>query len=65
MSFIIGMITMYCIIGVVVLALNTLNVDEDIKDLIIGWWLIPLVIIIQKIHRFVIKRKKEKNKKSA
>ena len=64
MSFIIGMITMYCIIGVVVLVLNTLNVDEDIKDLIIGWWLIPLVIIIQKIHRFVIKRKK-KNKKSA
>lgn len=64
MNFIIGMITMYCIIGVIVLILNTLNVDEDIKDLIIGWWLIPLVIITQKIHRFFIKRKK-KNKKSA
>ncbi|MBO7692905.1 MAG: hypothetical protein J6T10_09785 [Methanobrevibacter sp.] len=52
--FILGIIIGYLICGIVILICNSLNIDEDIKEIILGWWLIPVIIPINKI----IKRKK-------
>lgn len=62
MNFIIGMITIYCIIGIGRLILNTLEVDDDIQDIIIGWWLIPLVIIVKKIHWKATEKKRREER---
>lgn len=40
--FLLGMLVMYLIIGVVKLILNTLNVDDDIQDCILAFWLLPI-----------------------
>ena len=35
-------------IGIFILIANTFDIDEDTKDIVIGWWLIPIVIIAHK-----------------
>lgn len=50
--FLLGALIMYLLIGLFVLIANTFDIDEDIKDIVMGWWLIPIVIIDQKIRKF-------------
>lgn len=52
---ILGIIIGYIICGVIVIICNTLGIDEDVKDIILGWWLIPLIILIKKIKKKVDK----------
>lgn len=53
--FLLGMLVMYLIASVVILILNTINVDEDTKDLVFGWWLMPIVIAVNKIIKNIKK----------
>lgn len=46
---ILGIIIGYLICGIIILICNSLNIDEDIKEIILGWWLIPVIIPINKI----------------
>lgn len=55
MMFLLGMIVMYLITGVIILVLNSVDADEDIKDIVFGWWLIPIVILINCIRRHLKK----------
>ncbi len=59
--FLIGALTMYLLSGVIILILNSLNVDENIIDCVFAWWLLPLCYVLYKRRekRF---RKKEKEK---
>ena len=50
--FLLGALIMYLLIGLFVLIANTFDIDEDIKDIVMSWWLIPIVIIDQKIRKF-------------
>lgn len=52
---VLGIIIGYVICGIIVLICNTIDVDEDIKDIILGWWLIPIIILIKKIKKVVDK----------
>lgn len=49
--FLLGMIVMYLITDIIILVLNTVNADEDIKDIVFGWWLIPIIIFINWIKK--------------
>jgi ribose/xylose/arabinose/galactoside ABC-type transport system permease subunit len=53
--FVLGIIIGYLICGVIVLICNSINIDEDIKDIILGWWLIPIIIPINKIKKHLTK----------
>ena len=55
MMFLLGALISYLIMGVVVLVCNSIDVDEDIKDLIFGWWLIPIIFLINKIKKILTK----------
>ena len=50
--FLLGALIMYLLIGLFVLIANTFDIDEDIKDIVMSWWLIPIVITDQKIRKF-------------
>ena len=50
-NLIIGIVIGYILAGLVVLLCNTFNVDEDIKDSIIAFVFIPLVIVNRKIRK--------------
>ena len=52
---VLGIIIGYLICGIIVLICNSIDIDEDIKDIILGWWLIPIVIPINKIKNRVDK----------
>ena len=49
--FLLGALAMYLFIGLFILIANSLGAEEDTKDIIIGWWLIPIVLIGQKIRK--------------
>lgn len=55
MMFLLGMIVMYLITGIVFLVLNSVDADEDIKDIVFGWWLIPIVMLINYIRKHLKK----------
>lgn len=59
--FLLGMLVMYLIIGIIRLILNTIDVDEDLQDCILGFWLLPVCILYRYIYRF-LKRKKYKKR---
>jgi nitrate reductase gamma subunit len=42
--FLLGVLTMYLVAGIIILLCNTFDIDEDNKDTIFAWWLMPLVI---------------------
>ena len=48
--FLFGALVSYLVAGIVILVCNTVNADEDIKDLIFGWWLIPIILLNRKIR---------------
>lgn len=48
--FLLGALVSYLVAGIVVLVCNTVNADEDVKDLIFGWWLLPVVLMDRKIR---------------
>ena len=52
---VLGIIIGYVICGIIVLICNTINIDEDIKDIILGWWLIPFIILIKKVKKMLDK----------
>lgn len=54
-----GILTMIFINGILVLILNTFNVDEDIKDTIFGFWLLPFVAIAFYFREKRLKKKEE------
>lgn len=62
--FLIGALTMYLLSGIIILILNSINVDEDIIDCVFAWWLLPLCYVLHKIRekRFA-KEEKEKLKR--
>ena len=43
--FLLGMITMYLVTGIIILLCNTFNVDNDNKDTIFAWWLLPIIFL--------------------
>ena len=49
--FLLGALTIYLFIGIFILIANTFDIDEDTKDIVIGWWLIPIVIIAHKYRK--------------
>ena len=49
--FLLGALTMYLLIGIFILIANTFDVEEDTKEIVIGWWLIPIITIINKYIR--------------
>jgi hypothetical protein len=61
-NILIGMVTMYFICGLIAFICNTFDVDEDIKDMIFGWWIIVIGAIISFIYAYfpikIITRKK-------
>jgi len=62
---ILGIIIGYVICGIIVLVCNSIDIDEDIKDIILGWWLIPIIILIKYLtnnRKCSIIKKKEKEK---
>jgi hypothetical protein len=64
-----GILTMIIINGILVIVLEALNVKEEIKDTIFGFWLLPFVWIVFRIHCTKVekeeKEKLEKFKKGA
>lgn len=48
---VLGIIIGYVICGVIALICNSIDTNEDIKDIILGWWLIPIVILVNKIRK--------------
>jgi len=44
--FLLGMLVMYLISGIIILICNTLNVNSDNIDMIFGFWLIPIIYLI-------------------
>ena len=48
--FLLGALVSYLIMGVVVLVCNTVDADDDTKDLIFGWWLLPVEFLDRKIR---------------
>lgn len=59
---VLGIIIGYLICGIIILICNSLDIDEDITEIILGWWLIPIIIPINKIIR---RKKEEKQKKGS
>lgn len=54
-----GILTMIFINGVLVLILNTFHVDEDIKDTVFGFWLLPFVAIVFYFREKKLKKREE------
>ena len=48
---VLGIIIGYAICGIIALICNSIDADEDVKDIILGWWLMPVVILINKIRK--------------
>ena len=49
--FLLGALVSYLVMGVMVLVCNTIDADDDTKDLIFGWWLLPVVFLDRKIRK--------------
>lgn len=63
-NFLLGMLTMYLTMGIIILIINSLDLlEEDGKDIIFGWWLIPLVLLTKTIKRSNFNRRKKREKR--
>lgn len=54
-----GILTMIFINGVLVLVLNMCHVDEDIKDTIFAFWLLPFVAIVFYFREKKLRKREE------
>jgi uncharacterized membrane protein len=64
-NILIGMVIMYFICGLIAFIFNTFDFDEDIKDMIFGWWIIVIGAIISFIYvyfpiKFITRKKMNK-----